>query len=52
MSIIEVKHLTKKYDQHLAVNDISFSVEEGNYLHCLVKMALVNLQRSIFYVRS
>ena len=29
MSIIEVKHLTKKYDQHLAVNDISFSVEEG-----------------------
>lgn len=29
MAIIEVKHLTKKYDQHLAVNDISFSVEEG-----------------------
>ena len=29
MSVIEVKHLTKRYGKHLAVDDLSFSVEEG-----------------------
>jgi len=29
MKIIEVEHLRKKYKEHLAVDDISFSVEEG-----------------------
>jgi len=27
--LIEVKHLTKKYGDHLAVSDLSFTVEEG-----------------------
>ncbi|HIQ97093.1 MAG TPA: ABC transporter ATP-binding protein [Candidatus Limivivens merdigallinarum] len=27
--MIEVKHLTKKYGNHIAVNDLSFQVEEG-----------------------
>jgi ABC-2 type transport system ATP-binding protein len=27
--VIEVSHLTKKYGRHLAVNDLSFTVEEG-----------------------
>jgi ABC-2 type transport system ATP-binding protein len=27
--VIEVSHLTKKYGSHLAVNDLSFAVEEG-----------------------
>ena len=29
MKIIEVEHLVKKYNGNTAVNDISFSVEEG-----------------------
>lgn len=29
MEVIQVSHLTKKYKEHLAVDDISFSVEEG-----------------------
>ncbi|MBX6752446.1 MAG: ABC transporter ATP-binding protein [Micromonosporaceae bacterium] len=29
MPVIEVSHLTKRYRQHLAVADVSFSVEEG-----------------------
>lgn len=29
MEIIKVEHLSKKYKEHLAVDDISFSVEEG-----------------------
>lgn len=29
MNAIEVKHLVKKYKEHLAVNDISFNVKEG-----------------------
>jgi ABC-2 type transport system ATP-binding protein len=28
-AVIEVSHLTKKYGSHLAVNDLSFTVEEG-----------------------
>ena len=27
--MIEVKHLTKKYDTHLAVDDLSFTIEKG-----------------------
>ena len=30
--MIEVKHLTKRYGAHLAVNDISFHVEDGEIL--------------------
>lgn len=29
MEVIKVEHLVKKYKEHLAVDDISFSVEEG-----------------------
>ena len=29
MSVIEVSHLTKRYHRHVAVADVSFSVEEG-----------------------
>ena len=29
MSIIEVKNLAKRYGDHVAVRDVSFSVEEG-----------------------
>ena len=28
-SLIEVKHLTKRYGDHTAVSDLTFSVEEG-----------------------
>ena len=31
-SMIEVKHLTKRYGSHLAVNDISFEVHDGEIL--------------------
>ena len=27
--MIEVSHLTKTYGRHLAVNDVSFAVEDG-----------------------
>lgn len=27
--MIEVKHLTKKYGTHLAVDDLSFTIEKG-----------------------
>ena len=27
--MIEVKHLTKRYGKHLAVDDLSFTVEKG-----------------------
>lgn len=30
--LIEVKHLVKKYGKHVAVNDISFNVEDGEIL--------------------
>jgi ABC-2 type transport system ATP-binding protein len=30
MSIIEVQNLVKKFDKYIAVNDVSFSVEEGS----------------------
>ena len=30
--MIEVKHLTKQYGDKLAVNDISFTVEDGEIL--------------------
>ncbi|MDE5891385.1 MAG: ABC transporter ATP-binding protein, partial [Acetatifactor sp.] len=29
MDVIKAEHLVKKYKEHVAVNDISFSVEEG-----------------------
>lgn len=29
MEVIRADHLVKKYKEHPAVNDISFSVEEG-----------------------
>ncbi|MDE7223646.1 MAG: ATP-binding cassette domain-containing protein, partial [Acetatifactor sp.] len=29
MDVIKAEHLMKKYKEHAAVNDISFSVEEG-----------------------
>lgn len=31
MEAIRIEHLVKKYKEHLAVNDISFSVEEGEF---------------------
>ena len=31
LDMIEVKNLTKKYGSHLAVDDISFSVNDGDY---------------------
>ena len=33
--MIEVKHLTKQYGDKLAVNDISFTVEDGEILGLL-----------------
>src|SRR5450755_2283448 len=30
MSLVTVSHLTKKFNTHTAVNDLSFSVEEGD----------------------
>ena len=29
MDVIEVEHLVKMYKEHKAVNDLSFSVKEG-----------------------
>jgi len=33
--MIEVSHLTKRYGKHLAVNDLSFTVESGQILGLL-----------------
>lgn len=40
--MIEVKNLTKRYGDKLAVNDISFSVEDGEILGFLGRTAQVN----------
>jgi ABC-type uncharacterized transport system ATPase subunit len=34
-TILEVEQLTKRYDQYLAVDHISFSIEEGEILGLL-----------------
>ena len=38
--MIEVKHLTKQYGDKLAVNDISFTVEDGEILGLLGSPAI------------
>ena len=40
--MIEISHLTKKFDQFVAVDDLSFSVREGEFWGFLDPMAPVN----------
>ena len=43
--MIEVSHLTKKYGNHVAVDDLSFCVEEGQIYGFLVRMGQENQPR-------
>ena len=55
--MIEVKHLTKKYGTHLAVDDLSFTIEKGRIYGFLGpngagKSTLMNVLSGIYpYVR-
>ena len=40
--MIEVKHLSKQYASHRALDDLSFSVAKNEILGLLVKVGLVN----------
>ncbi|MEI9913460.1 MAG: hypothetical protein WDN66_00360 [Candidatus Saccharibacteria bacterium] len=42
--VIKVEHLTKKYGKKVAVNDISFKVENGKVTVFLVLTVLVSLR--------
>ena len=43
--MIEVRNLTKKYGDHLAVNDLSFTIEKGKIYGLLRRTARENPQR-------
>lgn len=50
-NIIEVKNLVKNYKDVHAVNDISFTVEEGSFSHFSELTVQANQPQSTFFVR-
>ena len=41
---IEIKNLTKIYNNYLAVNKINFEIEKNKTIGCLVQMVVEKLQ--------
>ncbi len=52
-TILEVKHLSTQFGHgdhaNKVVNDVSFSINEGETFCCLVSLVAVNLSRLLYY---